>query len=140
MNTMNSEKSGHPYQLTCLAQSKNTPLFLKEKSSFAKAMEENGDGKKINQIITSSRPQGRASRLTQSSTSHLHIFTQSAFTLIELLVITSQLCRDIFKRSVSRFQNTPLFLKEKGSARGKENFFSREKTERRHRSIFSCPP
>ncbi|MBE6393403.1 MAG: hypothetical protein E7044_05025, partial [Lentisphaerae bacterium] len=24
-------------------------------------------------------------------------------------------------------QNTPLFLKEKGSARGKENFFSREK-------------
>ena len=29
-------------------------------------------------------------------------------------------------------QNTPLFLKEKGSARGKENFFSREK-------MLSCP-
>jgi prepilin-type N-terminal cleavage/methylation domain-containing protein/prepilin-type processing-associated H-X9-DG protein len=29
-------------------------------------------------------------------------------------------------------QNTPLFLKEKGSARGKENFFSREKK-------FACP-
>ena len=63
------------------------PLFLKEKSSFAKAMEENGDGKKINQIITSSRPHGRTSRLTQSSSSHLHIFTRSAFTLIELLVV-----------------------------------------------------
>jgi prepilin-type N-terminal cleavage/methylation domain-containing protein len=36
------------------------------------------------------------------------------FTLIELLVITSQICRDIFKRSVSRYQNTPLFLKRDG--------------------------
>ena len=40
---------------------------------------------------TTSRPSGRASRLTQSSTSHLHtpkaFFTQSAFTLIELLVV-----------------------------------------------------
>ena len=39
----------------------------------------------------SSRPSGRTSRLTQSSTSHLHtpkaFFTQSAFTLIELLVV-----------------------------------------------------
>ncbi len=32
-------------------------------------------------------PQGRTSRLTPSSSSHLHIFTQSAFTLIELLVV-----------------------------------------------------
>ena len=30
---------------------------------------------------TSLRPSGRTSRLTQSSSSHLHIFTQSAFTL-----------------------------------------------------------
>ena len=36
---------------------------------------------------TSLRPQGRTSRLTQSNSSHLHIFTQSAFTLIELLVV-----------------------------------------------------
>ena len=36
---------------------------------------------------TSLRPAGRTSRLTQSSSSHLHIFTQSAFTLIELLVV-----------------------------------------------------
>ena len=36
---------------------------------------------------TSLRPSGRTSRLTQSSSSHLHIFTQSAFTLIELLVV-----------------------------------------------------
>ena len=36
---------------------------------------------------TSLRPQGRTSRLTESSSSHLHIFTQSAFTLIELLVV-----------------------------------------------------
>ena len=39
----------------------------------------------------SSRPSGRTSRLTQSSSSHLHtpkaFFTQSAFTLIELLVV-----------------------------------------------------
>ena len=33
----------------------------------------------------------------------------------------------LFNRAVSSSQNTPLFLKEKGSARGKENFFSREK-------------
>ena len=36
---------------------------------------------------TSLRPAGRTSRLTQSSSSHLHIFTQAAFTLIELLVV-----------------------------------------------------
>ena len=40
---------------------------------------------------TSLRPSGRTSRLTQSSSSHLHtpkaFFTQSAFTLIELLVV-----------------------------------------------------
>ncbi|MBQ8754077.1 MAG: hypothetical protein IJZ19_03535, partial [Lentisphaeria bacterium] len=40
--------------------------------------------KKSNKINTSLRPAGRTSRLTQSSSSHLHIFTQSAFTLIEL--------------------------------------------------------
>ena len=36
---------------------------------------------------TSLRPTGRTSRLPQASSSHLHIFTQSAFTLIELLVV-----------------------------------------------------
>ena len=36
---------------------------------------------------TSLRPSRRTSRLTESSSSHLHIFTQSAFTLIELLVV-----------------------------------------------------
>ena len=42
---------------------------------------------------TSLRPAGRTSRLTQSSSSHLHIFTQSAFRLIELLVSkTCQIC------------------------------------------------
>ena len=58
-------------------------------------MEENGDGKKINQIIMALRPQGRASY----AGGVLHIFrrkmlhtakpcfTQSAFTLIELLVV-----------------------------------------------------
>ena len=44
-----------------------------------------------NKNCTSLRPQGRTSRLMQSSTSHLHtpkaFFTQSAFTLIELLVV-----------------------------------------------------
>ena len=43
--------------------------------------------KKSNKINTSLRPAGRTSRLTQSSSSHLLIFTQSAFTLIELLVV-----------------------------------------------------
>ena len=40
-----------------------------------------------NKNETSLRPTGRTSRLTQSNSSHLHIFTQSAFTLIELLVV-----------------------------------------------------
>ena len=44
-----------------------------------------------NKNCISLRPQGRTSRLMQSSTSHLHtpkaFFTQSAFTLIELLVV-----------------------------------------------------
>ena len=43
--------------------------------------------KKIYKNYTSLRPQGRTSRLTQSNSSRLHIFTQSAFTLIELLVV-----------------------------------------------------
>ena len=43
--------------------------------------------KKIDKNCTSLRPAGRTSRLTQSNSSHLHIFTQSAFTLIELLVV-----------------------------------------------------
>ncbi|MBR2427020.1 MAG: prepilin-type N-terminal cleavage/methylation domain-containing protein [Lentisphaeria bacterium] len=43
--------------------------------------------KKIHKNCTSLRPSGRTSRLTQSNSSHLHIFTQSAFTLIELLVV-----------------------------------------------------
>ena len=41
---------------------------------------------KNNKYCTSLRPSGRTSRLPQASSSHLHIFTQSAFTLIELLV------------------------------------------------------
>ena len=43
-----------------------------------------------NKNNTSSRPQGRTSRffcIRKKSSSHLHIFTQSAFTLIELLVV-----------------------------------------------------
>ena len=40
-----------------------------------------------NKNNTSLRPTGRTSRLTQSNSSHLHIFTRSAFTLIELLVV-----------------------------------------------------
>ena len=42
-----------------------------------------------NKNCTSLRPTGRTSRLPQSNSSHLHIFTQSAFTLIELLVSTT---------------------------------------------------
>ena len=51
---------------------------------------------KNNKNYTSSRPQGRTSRFfcdlagngnRKKSSSHLHIFTQSAFTLIELLVV-----------------------------------------------------
>ena len=50
------------------------------------------------------------------------------FTLIELLVITAQhCCHFISNVCTVASQSTPLFLKEKGSARGKENFFSREK-------------
>ena len=50
------------------------------------------------------------------------------FTLIGLLVITAQYCRHFISNACTVLsQNTPLFLKEKGSARGKENFFSREK-------------
>ena len=53
---------------------------------------------------------------------------KSLFTLIELLVITAQYCRHFISNACTVLsQNTPLFLKEKGSARGKENFFSREK-------------
>ena len=49
------------------------------------------------------------------------------FTLIELLVVAAQHCRHFISNvCIVPLQNTPLFLKEKGSARGKENFFSRE--------------
>ena len=52
---------------------------------------------------------------------------KKTFTLIELLVITAQYCRHFISNACTVLsQNTPLFLKEKGSARGKENFFSRE--------------
>ena len=91
---------------------KNTPLFLKRgedlgagKSLFSRVSspikrftliellvttaQQNCFSK--NKNCTSLRPQGRTSRLMQSSTSHLHtpkaFFTQSAFTLIELLVV-----------------------------------------------------
>ena len=49
--------------------------------------------KKIHKNETSLRPTGRTSRFfgeCKKSSSHLHIFTQSAFTLIELLVTTAQ--------------------------------------------------
>ena len=52
---------------------------------------------------TSNRPSGRTSRFfcgCKKSSSQLHSFTRSAFTLIELLVVTSQLCRDFFKRFI----------------------------------------
>ena len=50
------------------------------------------------------------------------------FTLIELLVNTSILSLRFFKRSDKlELQNTPLFLKEKGGAGERGNFFSREK-------------
>ena len=52
----------------------------------------------------------------------------AGFTLIELLVLTAQhCCHFISNVCTVASQSTPLFLKEKGSARGKENFFSREK-------------
>ena len=50
------------------------------------------------------------------------------FTLIELLVLTAQYCCCFISNAcIVASQSTPLFLKAKGSARGKENFFSREK-------------
>ena len=55
-------------------------------------------------------------------------FTRSAFTLIELLVNTSISSLRFFKRGDKlEPQNIPLFLKEKGGAGERENFFSREK-------------
>ena len=63
------------------------------------------------------------SDLVQSNASQ-----RKSFTLIELLVNTaiSSLC--FFKRGDKlEVQNTPLFLKEKGGAGERENFFSREK-------------
>ena len=58
VNTMNTEKTGYAAENNVLCKN-NTSL----------------------------RPTGRTSRLPQASSSHLHIFTQSAFTLIELLVV-----------------------------------------------------
>ena len=52
------------------------PVTIAQQNCFAK-----------NQNCTSLRPQGRTSRLTESSSSHLHFFTRTAFTLIELLVV-----------------------------------------------------
>ena len=50
------------------------------------------------------------------------------FTLIELLVNTALSSLHFFKRGDKlEVQNTPLFLKEKGGAGERENFFSREK-------------
>ena len=54
----------------------------------------------------------------KSSKSHL-------FTLIELLVLAAQYYRQL-QTVFAPAKTLPLFLKEKGSARGKENFFSRE--------------
>ena len=53
---------------------------------------------------------------------------QNYFILIELLALTAQRCCHLISNTcIVSLQNTPLFLKAKGSARGKENFFSREK-------------
>ena len=69
--------------------------------------------KKNHENCTSLRQSGRTSRLPQA------FFTRSAFTLIELLVITAQHCRDFISNAcIISLQNTPFFLKEKGSARG----------------------
>ncbi len=59
---------------------------------------------------------------------------QADFTLIELLVDTFISSVRFFKRGDKlEVQNTPLFLKEKGGAGERGNFFSREKS-------FLCPP
>ena len=68
-----------------------------------------------------------------SGSSEKKSFSGKCFTLIKLLVITAQHCRHFISNACTvPSKNTPLFLKEKGSARGKENFFSREKK-------FACP-
>jgi len=56
-------------------------------------------------------------------------FIRSAFTLIELLVSTVISSWHFFaqKSAVATQQRIPLFLKEKGGAGERENFFSREK-------------
>ena len=71
-----TRKSAHKTQ-------QRSPLFLK-KGEWGLPLHYL---KKFYKNYTSLRPQGRTSRLTQSNSSHLHIFTQSAFTLIELLVV-----------------------------------------------------
>ena len=97
------------------------------------------------------KKQNSCVRITENSRTQCP--TCAAFTLIELLVLTAQHCRDFFRgfictdqygcvrmgtenygasapqqtACVCNTKNTPLFLKAKGSARGKENFFSREK-------------
>ena len=70
-----TRKSAHKTQ-------QRSPLFLKKQWGLPLHYL-----KKFYKNYTSLRPQGRTSRLTQSNSSHLHIFTQSAFTLIELLVV-----------------------------------------------------
>ena len=94
-----------PQDTACFVQQQNTPLFLKAKGSARR--KDNPFTliellvsrtcqigvlplyylKKIYKNNTSLRPEGRTSRLTQSNSSPLHIFTRSAFTLIELLVV-----------------------------------------------------
>ena len=82
--------------------------------------------------LFSGKPE-KCTALQHQNSSRLHIFTQSAFTLIELLVLTAQHCRDFFRGFIctdqygcvrkhtenTALKNTPLFLKAKGSARGK---------------------
>ena len=77
---------------------------------------------------------------------------QYCFTLIELLFVTSQLCRDFFKRFIctdkygcvrkhtenAAHKNTPLFLKEKSScAKAMEENGNRKRKLRCRRSAFS---
>ena len=71
----------------------------------------------------------KSSRLHNGSASLLHIFTESASTLVNLLKHAHFTLSSAPQNTVCfvQQQNTPLFLKEKGGAGERGNFFSREK-------------
>ena len=81
---------------------------------------------KNNKFCTSSRPTGRTSHLPQVSSSHLHIFTQSAFTLIKLRMLTAQYCRKL-KTVFASAKTLSLFLKRREGCgeRGKNSFLGK---------------